>query len=176
MISYSILQTLILVVGIGFLKDHGIYAQRTMSRPFRLRMYWERGYMWQEDPRPREFCIQCTNGCREGDLLHTRMCRNRRYTQYFVKIGSTLRPLLNRNLCVARSGNRKITLRVCDDHSDDQIWYGLRFDGGRFELTDEEVNPSKCLSQHHHPKPREILYMESCALARDFDTSYWITE
>jgi hypothetical protein len=131
--------------------------------------------MWQEDPRPREFCVQCVNACREGDILHTRKCRRGRYTQYFVKIGNTLRPLLNKTICIARSGNRKISLQVCDG-SKEQTWYGLRFDGGKFELSDEEVNPLKCLSQHHHPKPREVLYMESCVLARDFDTSYWITE
>lgn len=175
MISCRILQTLIVIVYLGLLKDHRIFAQRTMSRPFRLRMYWERGYMWQEDPRPRDFCVQCVNGCGEGDLLQTRQCRRGRYSQYFVKIGNTLRPLSNNNMCVSRSGNRKISLERCDS-SEKQKWYGFRFDGGKFEIGDQEVDPFKCFSQHHHPKPREILYMESCVLARTFDTSYWIAE
>lgn len=175
MVYCSILHTLVLIVGLCLLKEQRIFAQRTTSRPFMLRMYWERGYMWQEDPRPRNFCVQCVNSCEEGDTLYTRKCRNGRYTQYFVKMGNTLRPLTNKNMCVAQSGHRKISLRTCDG-SDEQIWYGFRFDGGKFELNSQSVNPSKCLSQHHHPKPREVLYMESCELARKWDTSYWITD
>ena len=182
MMSYSVSRNIIVIFLIVLLLNvpkeqrFADAQERSVSRPFRLRMYWERGYMWQEDPRPREFCIQCVNKCGKEDVLYTRQCTRGRYTQYFVKVGNSLRPLTNKGMCVTRTGRRKIALRSCDDALDEQQWYGFRFDGGKFELRNQVTNESKCLSQHHHPKPREVLYLEWCDLARQFDTSYWITE
>lgn len=35
-------------------------------------------------------------------------------------------------------------------------------------------NEEKCASQHHHPKDKEEVYMESCKLAEKADTSKWV--
>jgi hypothetical protein len=87
-------------------------------------------------------------------------------------VANTLRPKNNQRVCATRTDDRKIKLFKCVG-STRQEWNGIDF-GGKFELTAGQSN-EKCLSQQHHPKEREVLYMEKCKLARRYDTSYWIT-
>ena len=148
-----------------------LYSQ-DFIQPFRLGMYWENGYLWQESRREKRYCAQCKRSCRNGDSLWVRKCNRRSSRQYFVKVDNTLRPNNNRRVCVTRTGDRKIRLYKCVG-STRQEWNGIDF-GRNFELTAGQSN-EKCLSQHHHPKEREVLYMETCKLARLSDTSYWIT-
>lgn len=54
----------------------------------------------------------------------------------------------------------------------DQKWRGLRKDMP-FELQ-IPGNTEKCASQHHHPKDKEEIYMESCKLAEKADTEKWV--
>jgi len=35
------------------------------------------------------------------------------------------------------------------------------------------INYRKCVSNHHHPKPRELIYAQGCDVARRTDSSYW---
>ena len=125
-----------------------------------------------ESRREKRYCAQCKRSCRNGDSLWVRKCNRRSSRQYFVKVDNTLRPNNNQRVCVTRTEDRKIHLYKCVG-STRQEWNGIDF-GRNFELTAGQSN-EKCLSQHHHPKEREVLYMEKCKLARRYDTSYWIT-
>ncbi len=88
-----------------------------------------------------------------------------------MKVGNTLRPDYNKEVCVTRSPDRKIRLFKCSGLAV-QDWHGIDFEN-KFELVAGRFG-EKCLSQHHHPKEREVLYMEKCKLARLYDTSYWV--
>jgi hypothetical protein len=67
-----------------------------------------------------------------------------------------------------------IRLYKCVLGSTQQEWNGIDF-GSKFELTAGKSDDKMCLSQYHEPKESEVLYMETCELARLYDTSYWIT-
>ena len=161
----------ILFVGFAFLAGF----VHSSSRPFKLGMYWERGYLWQEKKYRKDWCAQCKKRCGKGDLLYTRKCNSRSRRQYFVVVGNTLRPASRKNICVSRTGNggKKIRLQDCDG-SDTQNWEGIKFDE-RFELTVMNNGDVRCFSQHHHPRPKENLFMERCDYARYYDTSFWVT-
>ena len=45
---------------------------------------------------------------------------------------------------------------------------------GKFELLTDDRS-GRCLSQHHHPKPGEVVYPEKCEKTRRYDTTYWRT-
>jgi len=46
------------------------------------------------------------------------------------------------------------------------------FANARFEISRVEIE-ERCLTNHHHPKEKEIIEMSDCAKERRFDTSYW---
>ena len=45
---------------------------------FRLRLYWQNGYNWQDSSKERFWCMQCRGGCQNGDAIRecylTRSC------------------------------------------------------------------------------------------------------
>ena len=143
------------------------------SKPFRLGMHWENGYFWQESRREKRYCAQCIRNCRHGDSIWTKDCNRKSYRQYFVKVENTIRPASNKRVCITRTEDRKIRLQKCTG-SERQEWEGIDF-SNKFELIAGSSSKRKCLSQHHHPKEREVIYMEKCSLARLYDTSYWVT-
>ena len=73
--------------------------------------------------------------------------------------------------CLARRGTR-IYLEDCDRNDADQRWYAPRgsFTGSRFEIS---IDGSRCMTQAHHPKPREVIELKDCEDERDSDTTYW---
>ncbi len=151
------------------------------SRP--LRMYWKRGYTWQEETQERFWCMQCTNDChRPREPLRIRKCRPPHPRQIWTRIGSTIRPNSNRNACVTRvsngnngggggGGSNKVYLAACvgGRGSAKQQWDAMDMKD-KFEL---KVG-GRCLSQHHHPRSGEFLYMENCKTARVDRSSYWM--
>jgi hypothetical protein len=144
------------------------------TQPFRLAMHWENGYFWQESYLEKRYCAQCMRSCSDGDYLWTRNCNSRSRRQYFVMVDNTLRPNNNQQVCVTRNEDMTIRLYKCVLGSTQQEWNGIDF-GSKFELTAGKFNDKMCLSQYHEPKESEVLYMETCELARLYDTSYWIT-
>ena len=39
--------------------------------------------------------------------------------------------------------------------------------------TTQGIAHRKCVSNHHHPKPRELIYAQGCDISRRTDSSYW---
>lgn len=77
------------------------HQSRTLMRhrqgPFQLRMHWQDGYKWQEDPDEQFYCWQCArcsesykctssgDSCEEGDTIVSEECDdddNRQYLQF----------------------------------------------------------------------------------------------
>lgn len=150
-------------------EEHG---RRLEDSPFRLKMYWEKGYFWQESRREKRYCAQCKRSCNHGDQVWIRTCDGRSSRQYFVSVGKTLRPNRNRGVCLTRTAERQIRLYKCVPGLPQQEWYGITFDD-KFELVGNSVK--KCFTQHHHPRSTEVLYMDKCDLSRLYKTSYWVT-
>jgi hypothetical protein len=150
----------------------------SVFRSFRLRLYWEEGYYWQEDRGETFWCMECGE-CRENDSVYIKWCGDST-RQQFVKVGDTIRPLSDRALCFTMTGthseNRPIRLVPCMDErsgSDEQRFEGFH-PSERFELH-PLGDAGLCLSQTHHPKDDERVWPDSCTTTRDDTTNYWIT-
>jgi hypothetical protein len=63
-----------------------------------------------------------------------------------------------------------ITLRSCTTNDPRQLFTNQP--SAKFEIR-TLASKDKCLTQHHHPKPDEIVYVESCSLAHATKTGYW---
>ncbi|KAL9188080.1 hypothetical protein ACHAXT_006458 [Thalassiosira profunda] len=140
-------------------------------RSFRLRLYWQKGYYWQESRREMWFCMEHRNS---GEAVYVDNC-DRGARQQFTSIDDTIRPLTDTSLCLTRTGYSEespMRLKRCTNRSDQQ-WEGFKSQG-RFELHPKGMD-GKCVSQMHHPKPFERIYPEECRKTRDHDTTYWIT-
>ena len=132
--------------------DGGSDSQGTSTKPtggFRLRMHWERGYMWQGDPREKWFCMECRGDCRRDSSVMVAQCDSS-IRQRWLAVGKTLRPASNPSLCVTVRGysgkHNPVRLRNCN-HGGDQRFNELK-SSGKFELHCE-TRDSHCLSQHH---------------------------
>jgi hypothetical protein len=180
---------------------------------FRLKMYWERWFFWQEEYDERRWCLECTTceqlttsgqgdgcadedtrdgrDCRNGDSLWTMRCdgwENGSGNAKFEVVRSHPEAdqikIRGKNLCLERASNVHLHLQPCDSDSVRQLWLGFRLDGQPFELRplqqnlrasqyDGPVETERCLSQHHHPKAGEVIYLEECELARFWNTVLW---
>ena len=161
---------------------------------FRLRMHWQRGYYWQDDWSDREmyWCMECASeSCEENDDIYIDYCSDKD-KQQFRKVGYTLRPTLNSNLCLTYigdashsmveaklvlSGKEHILLRPCLSSRSgftEQNFEDIEWNGEAFELH-PLGRRDQCITQWHHPKAKERLYPEDCQVARDEVTHLWET-
>lgn len=79
------------------------------------------------------------------------------------------------NLCLSQSGDRAISLQNCNSSKIEQRFVGFSSGGGKaMELTPANVTANdKCLTQHHHPRVGERIFVEDCKKARRSDTNLW---
>ena len=146
---------------------------------FRLRLYWEHGYYWQEKTDERWWCMSCGDDgiCKKNDVMRLRNCKDKsdldaRFNVISQKRGDQLR-VFGTDLCLQKRGkSRHILLKPCKNKP--LQWFsGLRQNGESFELRPSRF-ANHCLSNHHHPKIGEVVYAESCHLAHKADTGYWV--
>lgn len=158
-------------------------APINVSDPVRLRLYWEKGYRWQETSKETFWCMECDGSCSSGNKIKIKWCSssdNKQKFQYYYD-DKTYRPKSRPDLCFTENGfNSKynpIRLRTCEPGNKKQQWINdPAFDEkGRKQF---EIHPardkSKCLTQQHHPRSGENVYPQSCSRARQHDTSEWI--
>jgi hypothetical protein len=144
---------------------------------FRLKLYWQRGYYWQEERREREWCMRCrNNGCQQNDKLFIYACSDNAQYFDFVPVQGTnyiLIKLRNKNLCFQRA-DKDIYMRNCNSSNQNQLWFPKRgsFNGDSFEISPKGA-VNLCITQRHHPKAREEVELEPCTTARKSDTSKW---
>jgi hypothetical protein len=65
-----------------------------------------------------------------------------------------------------------ITLSICKTNDTGQLFVAKaseKFDMRPVTFTSKD----RCLTQHHHPKQDEIVYVERCAVAHQTKTGYW---
>jgi len=161
-------------------------SDETASPPvpgaFRLKLFWANGYDWQEEFWEQEWCMKCDASmndpgapCELDDSFTIDTCNDDSTWFLFRNLsnGETQLQIAESNLCMELIGQRQIQLRNCiSSYSRQKFVAGNgSFGGEKFEL--ETIVNSGCLSQHHHPKPDELIYRNDCKTARDTLTSFW---
>lgn len=187
------------------------------NKAYRVRLYWEQGYEWQDDPLEKFFCWACAK-CKEcTPLIQDRtadcvdlQCDVQRYCTEGMSIAVTdCDPTLSRDksaaftflpgrsglfdnylkggqiqvhntdLCLSQTGVRYIELESCDASKIEQRFLRFASDEGAMELypvkntvKDGRVE-EQCITNHHHPRIGERVFVEKCSRARRSDTSLW---
>ncbi|CAJ1933102.1 unnamed protein product [Cylindrotheca closterium] len=176
---------------------------QSSSGGFMLRLYWQSSYFWQETHAETWWCLECTkcdefslgdgpnhgcvvpgnNGgsCREGYTVWIRKCKDtRRHFKWDILknsgSGDQVRAR-DSNLCLSTVSNRYVEMKQCDSGSSRQLFMPIT-DINKFELRPYHQrtwprSSSKCLSQLHHPKDKELVGLHSCETARNHETIYW---
>ena len=147
---------------------------------FRLKMYWQDSYNWQDYTEDPKYCMECSGSCREGQEIRIMRCGGDK----FVAVGNTIRPSSDTSLCFTVMGystakdtdgdaiTTPIELKDCDGDSD-QEFDGFQSNGG-FELRPKNRG-DRCLGTNHHPKSAEKVHPKSCSQGRGDTTSEWET-
>ena len=144
---------------------------------FKLKIYWQEGYFWQEESFERKWCMRCLGGvCGVGDQIFIEACDDngvQRFDFEYVSSDEVLIKLSGTNRCLQRS-NRNIFVRNCSSTTSLQKWWAKvgQFNGDRFEISQKSA-PDMCVTQPHHPKSGEKVYLEPCSQPRESDTSFW---
>lgn len=146
---------------------------------FRLKLYWETGYFWQEKVTEKFWCMSCPSAeCKRNDKMELRDCNKKsdqdaQFVATSTGKGHQFR-VANSNLCLQKnSRGRAIKLKPCNAENKLQHFEGFKSDGEKFDLRPSS-STKRCLSQHHHPKSGEIIYAETCHKAHRVDTGYWV--
>jgi hypothetical protein len=143
---------------------------------FRLKLYWQAGYYWQEETIERKWCMQCRNsGCNYGNKIYISKCGGNSQRFDFVPVvdDEVLIRLHGTNLCFERV-NKDIYMYPCDSGNFRQQWYASNgnFAGNRFAISQDGLS-RYCITQRHHPKEDEEVEMEPCSQAAEGQTEYW---
>ena len=156
-------------------------APNTISERFQLRLYWDRTYNWQESRRERFWCWQCRSRCKEGTYIEIDHCKNSDFFQYHGD-DQSYRPASDPNLCVTEDGfnseSRPLRLKKCTG-SRRQKWANYGEDGFNLDKSKQwEIMPAEkkgyCVTQMHHPKAHERVFVRRCSKPRTNDTSKWV--
>jgi hypothetical protein len=157
--------------------------KRSNQNDFRLKLYWEEGYYWQENINERWWCLSCQEeNCESGSKMELRDCTvksDRDVTFNMVSFGIAGHQIrvTNTDLCLTKMGSgRAIKLKNC--RKADKKQFSLQLFKGIDSNDKFDLRPSgyldRCLSNHHHPKAKEIVYAETCKKAHRADTGYWV--
>ncbi|EEC45888.1 TRD6 [Phaeodactylum tricornutum CCAP 1055/1] len=150
---------------------------------FRMKLYWEPGYFWQEEDYERKWCWMCVDMCNVSSSIQVVNCDDDgglaapdrfRFIQQRTAMEVQIQEIGSR-LCLQRQNDRVITLQSCNVAEASQRFFASsgRFAWGqRFEITPRGLS-GECITQRHHPKAGEILEVEPTITARMSDTSYW---
>jgi hypothetical protein len=142
---------------------------------FLLKMYWERGFCWQEEwDVHRKWCWECKGSCKENQELWWQKCNGSNKNQQFSYIASNTDEQgqfrwAHGNLCLQRVSSKNFKLKACSNHPN-QVIVDFRADGKPFELQ-PKGDSNKCINQHHHPKAGEIVENTRCKTARIWKTN-----
>lgn len=169
---------------------------------FRLKLFWQEGYFWQEELFERKWCMQCLHqyyhdgqlwyyygACTYGIKIYINICddvHSQRFNFWPVHYEGqdgydhteVLIHLHGTDMCFQRY-NRDIYLMPCNYLDQTHLWYAKN---GTFFAENSAENKFEisqvgfddfCITQRHHPKFAEEVELEPCEQARRGDTSYW---
>eukprot|EP00980_Cylindrotheca_fusiformis_P013865 scaffold3598_cov115-Cylindrotheca_fusiformis.AAC.1 len=175
------------------------YAPISPNHDFKMRLFWQKGYYWQESWREMRYCVECTkcdsygskdgweygcqrrnNGdCGEGDMFWVNRCNGGSKVNIVNNgdLGLQVR-MADTNLCMRRfSDDRLLKAVKCDKNDKSQQWAPIntlsRFELRALEHDGLPEDEAMCVSQLHHPKNEEILAMHGCKDSRIYETRYW---
>ena len=141
----------------------------TSDEEFALKLYWEKGYHWQEDRKEVRWCMRCRHTCRPCHKVRIVGCDwggDSPPTDFkFIYHGSegteVQIQVADRDfLCMeADTRDNEIFLAECDQREQNQRFVAKRgnfLTGNRFEIAPKRKN-DWCLTQMHHPKAYEVV-------------------
>jgi len=136
----------------------------------RIRLYWKRGYYWQESRKEKKWCME---GSRDGETIDVQKCDSSSSQQFRFIDGNPgqIQSCRNSKLCFEMKGST-VKLDTCDSNDRDQEF---KRDGKNSKFKLEPRSRSGCLTQEHHPKSGEKVYATSCRRAQKDETVYWNT-
>jgi len=157
------------------ISDHTPTIARALQADyFQLKLYWEKGFYWQEEKIEKRWCIECKGSCKSGSSLYIRECDDDDYKQRWILKKDKLSPHTAQDLCMYFKDRSNIQLRTCKDSRDEYQKFdvikqnvGQKTDSYEFQVR------KRCLTQRHHPKSHELLRLEPCHKPRKSDTSIW---
>ena len=124
--------------------------------------------------------MECDGSCRSGNEIEVQNCDSRNTWFEFVTFnGLTQIKVAEEDVCIEVSGGISTTLQTCVDPTEDHprqkfvALNGSFNNGEKFEIGTVH-NPGGCLTQHHHPRPGEVIKRGDCPTTRDHDTSFWV--
>lgn len=156
---------------------------------FRLRLYWNSSYWWQESNVEIEWCMSCPRRpqlgvlCGEGDILFLHYCSaDSVYFNFVLDTDTTsdsewLMQVVDTNLCLERDGSSAV-LSFCNSANPHQKWIALDGNVTQEEPFEIGQRPNHfgwdlCLTTHHHPKLGEEVELFPCSTARGDNSSLW---
>jgi len=134
----------------------------------RIRLYWKKGYYWQESRKEKYWCME---GSKDGETIDVQKCDSSS-SQKFRFIGGNpgqIQSCRNDKLCFEMKGST-VKLDQCNSSEKDQ---GFKRNGKNSKFKLEPRSKSGCLTQQHHPKSGEKVYAEKCSRAQKDETVYW---
>lgn len=140
---------------------------RQLRESFRLKIYWQKGYFWQESKIEKKWCLTCRNGCKSGSNVQIKPCGND--NTYWTFDDGRIK-VANADVCMTMIGGKEMALRGCSNDND-QKFHGLG--GSKFELS--PVSGGGCLAQEHHPRDKEVIYRHvACRGPRKNKTNWYV--
>ena len=141
---------------------------------FQLKLYWQKGYFWQEETVERRWCAECEDSCKKGSRVLIQECEEDNEKQRWILKNDKISPHTKTNLCMSFKDRWAITLDKCKSSRDKKQKFDLiKQFTGKVRDAYEFSSKRRCLTQHHHPKPNEIVYLQNCVKARRSETSIW---
>jgi hypothetical protein len=167
---------------------------------FRLKMFWEQGYFWQEETFERRWCLECTScpelnfndnsnfctsvgQCEVGDQLWVTNCDGGGGTEFSVLPAGEYTQIhiandtLSDSLCLEHIRNRYMVVTICNATDSAQLFLPFNNDTA-FPITPLDYSTGDhdyCATQQHHPKSHEIVGLKNCTDAYKYDTGLWVT-
>ncbi|GKZ00780.1 hypothetical protein MPSEU_001029800 [Mayamaea pseudoterrestris] len=153
---------------------------------FKLKIYWQKGYEWQNEVIERKWCLRCSSSdvaCDAGRRVYITNCDNDEFmTEWEVSYldgdsGAFLMKDSNSDNCLTIPDDTQEPLIVdtCDNGNIQQQFFAQNGDaawGDKFELQSAWI-PIGCLGVTHHPRDRETIYIWECQQTRTWTTGLW---
>ena len=151
---------------------------------FRLKLYWNSSYWWQESNEEKKWCISCPRRpgvavptCHAGDLLSVHF-QTEPWGNHSDDSLSLIIQVVNTTLCLERHDTTNVTLATCNTTNDQQQWTSPQAPWTLDESFEIIHRPRRsddlCLTIHHHPKLGDVIKMIPCPVSRHDNSSLWV--
>jgi len=155
--------------------EYETYDEDDEWGPFHLKLYFGDGYQWQGLTKDLNVCLEYKYSVNDvegkGDPMMLNGCDEDKDEQQFIARGDkTMRLAEDKDLCITYVGNRGLGVFECTG-SIFQQWDRVQ-KKGQFKISPSSQH-NRCVTNHHHPREKERVYLDWCHLAEDGDTAYW---